>query len=53
MEKALTVAKALYNMYKDMFDDHMDEMKMHDSSILNQHLFLQLLRMYRLNQEIY
>ena len=29
MEKALTVAKALYNMYKDMFDDHMDEMKMH------------------------
>ncbi len=29
MEKALTVAKALYNMYKDMFGKSMDEMKMH------------------------
>ena len=29
MEKALTVAKTLYDAYKDMFGNNIDEMKMH------------------------
>lgn len=29
MEKVLTVAKTLYSMYKEMFGNSMDEMKMH------------------------